>query len=913
MTSRAPSPDTPAIALAALRWLRFDVTVCCVGNPFARSHPLAVLGGLLMYAAPRTLKPEHQPRGFLFRPHQATGDRVHKDSRYSFSVLLPHAQPDEAALFIAALQQPLRNFELCDLSPVTERSLADLEQENPCPDGIDEICLDLLTPFPLTGTSSGSCNASASGFGNQLADLLKRRLRLAAAPVIDWARFHLLAHFAREARIGQPSARSKGQWVTHGIVGPLYLRGPLAEIWPLLLLAAEIPLGDAKIGGGSLVLRKAHSFFSTALHNPTTYRTALEELSENTDVQDDFKHALRDADEIGRELAEAVRSGSWRNGAAQAHRLRKSDGRERMIAVLPPRDYVLHKALHAVLAPWFDRTFEPAAVGYRPGVTPGHVQARIRAGYREGRVWALRADIEDFFDQIDWDQLTQQLARAIPRADAQLLALLDTLIRLPLQRAEQIIPRERGLVQGSPLSPLLANVFLDSFDEALAARGLYHIRFADDLLVLCPSEAEAREALRQVEAELATRGLRLNPDKTEILSADAGFQYLGRTHGGGLDPAAVAEARTRRTLYVRDYRAWVGVDHDAITIRTGTELLARVPLRRLNGIVLLGGGGISTRALDRCNDWSIPLVFCSARGRPINALAPRNREHFAVGAQHGQRHAELLPEELMQLAAAIVEAKLHNHLRWLDEFYGDAARTAAATIADSLRALPRAQTIEQLRGYEGLAARAMFRFVNDRAGEAWRSEGRIPHERPDIWNALLDLLSHLLFCRLLVLTLQHGLNPWLGFLHSAANRYESLICDLQEPFRARLERFALKLTNLRMLKPEDFEPHPYGGARLKAEASALMLERWERELMTRYSGDPAHLLGLLEAQVLSLKAWVCGRPFTVYRMARTVSKPPRIKPDSAAPTVKPDLKPKCAAPPAEGIQIDDGKDIAANK
>jgi len=795
---------------------------------------------------------------------------------------------------------------LAHRSAVRIRTIADLTAEQPLRSETDEVCLEFTTPFQFAAADASRpwlLPASQLGalFTAQIEKLFA--LKLPGAPAA-WDGVETLPYYWEKETIGSPSRYSDGQWLVVGNTGPLFVRGRLAQIWPLLLMASEIPLGDAKIGGGACVIQMRRSVFAAALHNPQTYLTAQTELAERTDIQEEFVNALRDPHVIAADIARNVVAGNWKPEAARGFRVRKENGGERLVAMIPPRDYILHKALQGVLAPWFDRAFEPQSVGYRPGVTPEAIRARIRKAYREGRIWALRADIEEFFDQIDWSLLAAKIESVLPRADAPLAALLSVLVRMPLTINGVAHPRERGLIQGSPLSPLLSNLFLDGFDEEMERRGLCFVRFADDLLVMCRTEAEAQIALGTLHELLAPLGLRLNETKTAILSVDAGFQFLGKTYGGGLDPAAVAEAGARRTLYVRDYRAWVGADHDALVVRTGFELLARVPFRRLDGVVLLGAGGASARVVERLDDWDLPLVFCAAGGRPLNTLAPRGKEHFAIAAAQADRYAALDGPALMAMAQHFIHAKLYNHLAWLADLPGEPARAAARVIATALDALPTADNVDALRGHEGIAARAMFRLLNDRAVPGWHSDARLPHERHDPWNSLLDFASHLLFSRLLVNVLQNGLNPWLGFLHSPLNRYESLVCDLQEPFRPRMERFVLRLVNLRVIQPEDFEPHPRGGVRMKTEAVARFLEQWERELLSRYTGDPAHLLDLLKAQVLSLKAWAhSNAELGIYHARLRRHESASLDPDTSSPA---------ATAPKSGCPADTPDEVSEN-
>ena len=107
------------------------------------------------------------------------------------------------------------------------------------------------------------------------------------------------------------------------------------------------------------------------------------------------------------------------------------------------------------------------------------------------------------------------------------LATLATpaLLNIAKERLNQ--PRKIGIIQGSPLSPLLANLYLHAFDKAMTRTGIRMVRYADDLLLLCRTEGRARQALAQAQKRLATLKLQLNPQKTRITHFDNGIEFLG--------------------------------------------------------------------------------------------------------------------------------------------------------------------------------------------------------------------------------------------------------------------------------------------------------------------------------------------------------------------------------------------------
>jgi CRISPR-associated endonuclease Cas1 len=382
---------------------------------------------------------------------------------------------------------------------------------------------------------------------------------------------------------------------------------------------------------------------------------------------------------------------------------------------------------------------------------------------------------------------------------------------------------------------------------------------------------------------LAGLDLRLKEEKTALTSFHAGFFFLGREFGSGMDEAAAEAATLRRTLFIHTQGAWAGQDHDSLVVKKEKALIARVPLERVSDIVFLGAQGVSTWLLQSCARRRIPITLATAQGWHVQTLVPDSRAHWDLAARQSARHAALGSAGLTAQARLIVEAKLANHLAWLRSLPGgmeaDPARAAARrAIAAAMDRLGSASSVESLRGMEGRAAAALYPVVNTLAADpAFHSPLRRPREKPDLWNTLYDAASSLLFSRLNLLLRSRGVNPYLGFLHSAADQYESLVCDLQEPFRARLDRFLLKLVNKRTLTPEHFARDEGGGKKargapvpaasgstaggadtgpppparwkLTTEGYRKLIDAWDRELRIRLAGEPAILGDLLASQV----------------------------------------------------------------
>jgi len=145
-----------------------------------------------------------------------------------------------------------------------------------------------------------------------------------------------------------------------------------------------------------------------------------------------------------------------------------------------------------------------------------------------GYTWVVDADIKGYFDNIPQDKLLARVREKI--ADSKVLALLEKFLRQGvMDTASGWQPTDNGTPQGAVISPLLANIYLNPLDHQMAGEGREMIRYADDFVILCRTEAEAREALAEVEAWMTAAGLTLHPEKTKIVNAaeKGGFDFLG--------------------------------------------------------------------------------------------------------------------------------------------------------------------------------------------------------------------------------------------------------------------------------------------------------------------------------------------------------------------------------------------------
>ena len=291
------------------------------------------------------------------------------------------------------------------------------------------------------------------------------------------------------------------------------------------------------------------------------------------------------------------------------------------------------------------------------------------------------------------------------------------------------------------------------------------------------------------------------------------------------------------TLYVTRENGYLGLDGENIVIYDDNKEIGRLPLHNLESIVSFGYRGTSPALMGACVEKNIPLCYLSPQGKFLAQVTGSVRGNVILREKQFESSRD--GKVSLDIAKSCIIGKIYN-ARWVLErtirdhgmqIDTERVKQASEFLKGSLQEIRQCETKDQLRGYEGEAAKLYFRVFDEMILQQKKDfffEKRSKRPPMDRVNALLSftytLLTHMVRSGLETV----GLDPYVGYLHTERPGRVSLALDLMEELRPVLaDRFVLSLINRKMLNGKDFKIKENGAVLMTEDARKMILTEWQ--------------------------------------------------------------------------------------
>ena len=234
------------------------------------------------------------------------------------------------------------------------------------------------------------------------------------------------------------------------------------------------------------------------------------------------------------ELLDSIKAGKYKPQPVRRKEIPKPDGGVRQLGIPTVIDRVIQQAIAQQLNPIFEPLFIDGSYGYRPNRSAQHAIQKVKEYAEQGYTTAVEIDLSKYFDTLNHELLMNMVREEVK--DKRVTDLIKKYLKSGVLVEGLLVKTEEGSPQGGPLSPLLANIYLNKYDQEMTRRGVKVIRYADDIVILAKSKRAGERLLESSKRFLEGKlKLKLNTEKSKVVSVYSirNFKFLGFALGKG--------------------------------------------------------------------------------------------------------------------------------------------------------------------------------------------------------------------------------------------------------------------------------------------------------------------------------------------------------------------------------------------
>ena len=577
----------------------------------------------------------------------------------------------------------------------------------------------------------------------------------------------------------------------------------------------------------------------------------------------------------GQRIAGDIRKGKYEPGIVLMREIVNNKGKRRIISSLPALDRFITRLLSQKLDRYLSPMFFDNSFAYQKdkGITEAMILAKQYIN--DGNAYLAEIDLKDFFDSISLQRMESLLGNVID--DKMVFQLIHKYLHCFVSDDGKITQKTIGIVQGSPMSPILSNLYLLDLDQYMQKEQYHWMRYADNIYIFSDSYEESvtiyNNTVLFIEQNL---NINVNRDKSGVFKSFErkilGYDFVKKGKEIDIQKHQYKVQQRYSNWHDAKLESRNGVYHivsDGILNKQDFGLLFEneekkcyIPVEVTDQINVYSNITIAPNVHQLLSNRGIRLCFFDKNGNLQGTYYPRkSKETVSILAQQVRNIAD--EKERARMAQNMELAGIHN-LQINLKYYGKQSKElkkAAETMNQYIVQIKQAASVEQMLIIEARARQLYYQMFNQILQDddfSFRQRSKQPPK--DALNACISFGNTLLYNFFASLCWKKGINPRFGIIHYSERREQSLNFDFADIFKPVItDRVIFSLVNKKMLNLKTcFEKRNNGGVFLTPLGKKIFLEAFQNKLLSRITIKDRNISyrQLLENEVSNYKKYL---------------------------------------------------------
>lgn len=521
-------------------------------------------------------------------------------------------------------------------------------------------------------------------------------------------------------------------------------------------------------------------------------------------------------------------------------------GKRRLVSILNIKDKFISKLLLEVLEKYIAPNFSENSFAYQKGKGTTQAILKIKKLVEEGNEIVGKIDIKDYFDTINHEKLLKMMQDV--KIERRVIELINKFIKCKVDYQYSTYTKTQGIIQGSPLSAILSNIYLDSFDKELDKLNIKYIRYCDDINIFGKDKKEVYSTIKFIEKRLKEQYLlNINHNKTEITNVFytkfLGYKLIKNKFGVEIVKISKEVQYTNRwrTNSLEKINNEYHIINEGILSQSDYTILFEnknkkvyIPIEATKILNIYSNIIINSNFFNLMNSKDIIVNLFDKHNRYIGKFIPNNTRKSCLLLL---KQVEIYNDynKRMNMAKDILSSEIYNlksNLKYYNRRYNHDIKEKIKLIEKAEKEINLIKEHEKLLLCEARIKGIYYSCFNEiLQNEKFKFIKRSKRPPQDPINALISFGNTLLYNYIAKEIYKTKLDIRIAYLHSSNNRYESLNLDLADIFKPIIvDKIIFKLINKKIINYRLHFENINGGGYLTGEGKNIVINEFYKKI-----------------------------------------------------------------------------------